>query len=182
MPFLTFPPVIRIACLFSVLASLCKELTIGSPLERRIALAEEALTIAKSSGVDATIIRVLSHISYPLMVPSLLGQSLDWSADALARAERVGDPVLMFFAADQRLTVAGRAGDIDEADRCLEIASSMAEQLDQPTLNWVNINQRAMRALIAGNVYRAEELATEALQIGTDGGEPDAFIFYGALL
>ena len=29
-------------------------------------------------------------------------------------------------------------------------------------------------------LIRAEQLATEALQIGTDGGQPDAFIVYGA--
>ena len=37
-----------------------------------------------------------------------------------------------------------------------------------------------MRAQIAGDTDRAEQLATEALQIGTDGGEPDAAIIFGA--
>ena len=36
------------------------------------------------------------------------------------------------------------------------------------------------RALIAGDTDRAEQLATEALQIGTDGGQPDAVIVFGA--
>ena len=67
-----------------------------------------------------------------------------------------------------------RAGDIDEMDRCLEIAGSLAEQLDQPTLNWVHSFTRAMRAQIAGDTDQAEQLATEALQIGTDSGQPDA--------
>ncbi len=39
-----------------------------------------------------------------------------------------------------------------------------------------------MRALIAGDPDRAEQLATEALQIGTDSGQPDAAIFFGAQL
>ena len=37
------------------------------------------------------------------------------------RAERVGDPVLLFWAAWRRAGAAARAGDIDEMDRCLEI-------------------------------------------------------------
>ena len=39
----------------------------------------------------------------------------------LSRAERVGDPVLLFWARHQRHIAAACAGDIDEVDRCLEI-------------------------------------------------------------
>ena len=45
-----------------VLAMLCQDLTYSSPLDRRIALAEEALAIAESSGHDAVIVRVLNLI------------------------------------------------------------------------------------------------------------------------
>ena len=65
-------------------------------------------------------------------------------------------------------------------DRCLEIKRPLVEQLNQPFLNWVHTLQLATRALIAGDADRAEQLATEALQIGTDGGQPDAFIVFGA--
>ena len=39
-----------------------------------------------------------------------------------------------------------------------------------------------MRAQIAGDTEQAEQLATEALQIGTDSGQPDAAVFFGAQL
>ena len=39
-----------------------------------------------------------------------------------------------------------------------------------------------MRAQIAGDTEQAEKLATEALQIGTDSGQPDAIFIYGAQL
>ena len=55
-----------------VLATLCSELAHGSPLERRQALADEAIAIAESSGDDATIVRVLNHLHVPLQVPALL--------------------------------------------------------------------------------------------------------------
>ena len=67
-------------------------------------------------------------------------------------------------------------------DRCLEIMESHAEQLDQPTLHWVHTYTRAGRAQIAGNTEQAEQLATEALQIGTDSGQPDATMFFGSQL
>ena len=68
-----------------VLATLCAELTLGSPLETRRALADEAITIAKASGDDAVMVRVLNHLYFPLRVPSLLEESLVWTADALMR-------------------------------------------------------------------------------------------------
>jgi class 3 adenylate cyclase/tetratricopeptide (TPR) repeat protein len=165
-----------------VLASLCAELTYGSSLERRQALADEAVAIAESSGDDAVMVRVINHVGYPLRVPPLLEQSLAWSADALLRAERLGDPVLLLWAASGRALAAGLAGDIDEMDRCLEIGGARAEQLDQPQLNWWRGYAFAMRAQIAGNTEAAEQLATEAFEVGTAGGQPDAALFFGAQL
>ena len=55
-----------------VLANLCSELTIGSPLDRRRSLAEEALAIAERAGDDAVTVRVLNHVLLPLAVPHLL--------------------------------------------------------------------------------------------------------------
>ncbi len=163
-----------------VLATLCAELAHGSPLERRQLLAHEALAIAESKGDDATIVRVLNHVSIPLQVPPLLEQALEWTADALVRAERVGDPVLLFWATQWRAEAAARAGDIDEMDRCIDIRGSLVAQLDQPTLNWIDTYTRAKRAQIAGDPDQAEQLATEAFQIGTDGGQPDATTIFRA--
>ena len=165
-----------------VLATLCSELAYGSTLERRQALAEAALDLADSSGDDATIVWVQNHIFDPLMVPSLLEQRRTLSADALARAERIGDPLLLSWAAEYACLAATSGGDIDEADRCLEIVGSLADQLDQPDLHWNVTYLRAARAMIAGDTDHAEQLATEALQIGTDSGQPDATIMFGAQL
>jgi ATP/maltotriose-dependent transcriptional regulator MalT len=165
-----------------VLASLCAELTYGSSLERRQALADGAVAIAESSSDDAVMVRVINHVGYPLRVPPLLEQSLAWSADALLRAERLGDPVLLLWAASGRALAAGLAGDIDEMDRCLEIGGARAEQLDQPQLNWWRGYAFAMRAQIAGNTEAAEQFATEAFEVGTASGQPDAALFFGAQL
>ena len=165
-----------------VLATLCSELSYGSTLERRKALADEALVIAESSGDDATIARVVNQVLFPLLVPSMFEQQLTWTADALARAERVGDPVLLFLMAHSRATAVFLAGDIDEMDRCIEIMCALAEKLDQPILSWTNTFHLAKRAQIAGDTELAEQLATKALQIGTDCGQPDAALFFGGQL
>ena len=125
------------------LANLCGELTWRTQLERRRALADEAIALAEASGGDVTMVRVLNHVTLPLLVPPLLDQSLERSARSLALAERVGDPALLFWAATMRHIVAACAYDIEELDRCFGIARSQAEQLDQPTLNWVQTFSRA---------------------------------------
>ena len=165
-----------------VLSTLCSELAYGSPLGRREVLADEALAIAESSGDDALIVRVLNNLFAPLLVPALHEQSLARTADSLVRAERVGDPVLLFFAVFWRAYVASAASDIDELDRCLGVIATLAERLEQPMLSWSDTAYRAARALIAGDSDRAEGLATEALEIGTDSGQPDATLFFGTHL
>jgi tetratricopeptide (TPR) repeat protein len=109
----------------------------------------------------------------------MLSEQINWTADALLRAERLGDPVLLFSAAEMRHIAAVLSADIDEADRCLEIMGSLAERLDQPALEWALAFTRAGRALIAGDPEHAEKLATDALRIATDSGEPDAVLVFG---
>ena len=164
-----------------VLATLCSELTYGSPLERRQALADEAIAIA-GSGDDSTMVWVLNHVFVPLCVPPLIEASRGRTTDALVRAEKTGDPVALFFAAGFRVCTAMHLGDMAEADRYMEVQSTRARQLDQPLLNWINTWIRAERAQIAGDTDQAERLVTEALQVGTDAGQPDVATFFGAQL
>jgi tetratricopeptide (TPR) repeat protein len=104
------------------------------------------------------------------------------SSDAVVRAQRIGDPFLLFFAAHWRVLAAHRAGDVEEMDRCLEVQRLSAEQLDQPMVNWAYTFDVAVRALVAGDTDRAEQLASEALEIGTEGSEPDAGVIFSAQL
>ncbi len=165
-----------------VLATLCSELAHGSSLELRQGLAEEAESIANQSGDDATCVRVLNHLYIPLQVPQLLQPALTRTSDALVRAERLGDPALLYWAAMWRYQTAARSGDIDEVDRCLDIQGAMVDQLGQPLFAWGHTFLRGQRAFIAGDTDRAEALANEALQIGTDSGQPDATLIYGTQL
>ena len=165
-----------------VLAALCSELTHGSSLERRQTLALEAEEIVNGSNDDTTCLRVLNHLYLPLQVPELLVPARARTTDALTRAERLGDPALLYWAAMWRYETAARSGDVDELDRCLEIHGAMSAQLGQPVFTWGHTFLQAQRAFIGGDTDRAEELATEALNIGTESGQPDAAIIYGTQL
>jgi class 3 adenylate cyclase/tetratricopeptide (TPR) repeat protein len=165
-----------------ILATLCSELAYGSSLERRRALADEAIAIAESSADDAIIVRVLNDVFVPLDVPSLNEELETWTARALTQAEGLNDPVLLFWAARSRSVVAESAGDLVELDRCIDAMTSLAEQLNEPTWKWISAYRRAVRAQIAGDCDRVESLANDALRIGTEGGQPDATSFWGAQL
>jgi class 3 adenylate cyclase/biotin operon repressor len=165
-----------------VLATLCSELALGTPLERRQALAEEALELAVESGDDAIIVRVLNSIHRALQVPVLLDQSLVRTADAVVRAERVGSAMARFLALHNRHLVSYIAGDIEEMDRCIASMGLVAEQLDQPMMHWAMSYAHATQALISGDTGRAEELVFQALQLGTDSGQPDTSVYFGVQL
>jgi len=165
-----------------VLGTLSSELAFGSTLERRRALADEALAIAEATGDDAIMVRTLNHMAFSLTLPSLLESSLQWTADALVRAERLGDPMQLYFAAMYRATAAIRANDIAEADRCYAIAGGLVRQLDLPPLRWEYAFHMSKRAQLAGDLAEAERLAGEAATIGASCGQPDAQTFFGVQL
>ena len=80
-----------------LLATMCSEAAFGTSLEHRLALAEQACTaLREAGGDDPTTVRVLNLISLPCRAPETLELSLLRSADALSRAERIGDPVLLY--------------------------------------------------------------------------------------
>jgi tetratricopeptide (TPR) repeat protein len=165
-----------------VLACLCSELTYGSDLDRRKALAEEAMAIARAFDDDATIVWVLNHVYVALCVPELIEESWSRTAEALTRSERVGDPLLQFFATGFRSCTATHFGDVDEAVRCLDAQASLAKQLNQPMLDWLIAWMRGGLAQINGSIDEAERLANAALELGTEAGQEDALSFFGPQL
>ena len=161
-----------------LLATLCLELTYGSSLEQRKQLADEALALAHASADPTVMVRVLNSVLFPLRVPELLDWSMKRSAEALQLAERLGDPVQLFWAAHGRNGTAAWAKDIDEMDRCAIIRNQCADRLDQPMFDWICCYMDCLRAQISGDIDTAWHLAEQAQTIATHVGEPDATTFF----
>jgi DNA-binding SARP family transcriptional activator len=164
-----------------LLATLCSELSFGPP-DQRLALADEARAMARRLGDPTTLVRVLNLFRTTLNVPSLHEQRISESAEALAIAETLGDPVHLVSAATMGHISAVQAGDFDRGARCMALEKTLSERLRQPVLIWNTTFHEAAYALLAGDPERAEELATLALQIGSDCGQPDATAYYGGQL
>jgi class 3 adenylate cyclase len=164
-----------------LLATLCCELTFG-PLDRRVALGAEAKAMAWRLGEPVTIAAVNNLCGVPLRVPALLGAQLADAIGALALVEPLGDPVGTFWAANQVVIEATRAGEFASAARCLATMQAVAEKLRQPMLAWTALFSEAGQAMVAGDAGRSEGLAAQALEVGTGSGQPDAFANYGTQL
>ena len=163
-----------------LLATLCSELALGTTLERRQKLADDARAVARRLGDPDTVIRTLNLVCDPLQVPSTLAERMVDAKEALELSELLGDPDLLFWTGACSRLAAVQAGDFEMARRCLTTMSGVTRRLRQPTLMWVTLFNGAADALLSGDPDRAEDLATAALEIGTESGQPDAFGFYGA--
>lgn len=161
-----------------LLATLCSEIAIGSPLEQRKRLADDARAMARRIGDPATLIPVLNHVSDPILVPSLRAEWVADTTEALALAETLGDPDALYQASANRRMTAVHTGDFEVADRCLETLRTLSERLRQPTLIWNCTFMDAGDAIHRGEHARAEHGGEVAFELGTESGQPDAFIFY----
>src|SRR6202022_4109395 len=90
--------------------------------------------------------------------------------------------VARFDAVWHRLAAATQSRDPALYRRCLATMTELAEQIGQPTLQWYSLLARSYHELVTGHAERAEQLATEALQVGTATGQPDALLTYGTPL
>jgi tetratricopeptide (TPR) repeat protein len=151
-----------------LLASLHRELLFAQPRERCGELALEALEIAQESHEDAAIAAVINRVSLP--TPLMFERSLELSAEAVVRAERTGDPVLLFWASLRRAKIAATAADLEELDRCLARSGRLAARLCQPVLSFACTMERSGRALLVGDADLAERLVAEALGFADERG------------
>jgi DNA-binding SARP family transcriptional activator/tetratricopeptide (TPR) repeat protein len=163
-----------------LLATLCAELTFRSPLEHRLALANEAKAMARRLGDRATFLDVVCSCSGAVWFPSTLATELADHSEAIAAARDLDDPVGLLRAASLGYALAARAGQFVLAEERLAIARAMAKKLGEPSLVWLATCGDASYALLRGDTEEAEQLATAAFEMGVASGQPDAFAFYGA--
>jgi tetratricopeptide (TPR) repeat protein len=166
-----------------LLATLAAELSFSpADRERRVALSDQALALARRLDHPAALSRVLSLRFVTLWMPETLGERLANSDENVAAARRTGDPVAEFHAVHWRAAALVEAGRLSDAWRDVEHEASLAERLGQPTMQWLATYDRANLEVIAGRLAEAEQHAQEALQIATASAQPDALSFFTSQL
>jgi tetratricopeptide (TPR) repeat protein len=165
-----------------LLATLSAELTFAADHERRLALADEAVAVARRTGDRLALLETLTRPYLALAIPQALDLRVARTREAVRLAEAANDPVAAFWAIHYAAMDSLEAADADEMDRRLDRACALARRLGQPFLVWADLRHRSLRALLKGDAQEAERLATEAFQVGSEAGEPDAAVMFGSQL
>ena len=150
-----------------LLATLGLELAWENDAERRLALSEEALRVARSLNDPGTLAHVLLARDYTIMDPANSEERLEATSELLTVADALGDPVLASQALGLRFKAAIELARVDEAERCSARNSVLVADLGQPMLSWMAKHHQATlhvlhcAADVEERVSAAREVAPE---------------------
>ncbi|WP_285499466.1 AAA family ATPase [Actinokineospora sp. NBRC 105648] len=163
-------------------ATLAIELPGPGHAERRERLADEAVRGARELGDPEVLGRVLALRFEATWAPATHHRRLADSAELLDLATASADRRLRFLAARLRSLACWESGRVAESDEHLAAECRIADEIGEPYLRWVATLSRGGRLQASSRHAEAEDLAGEALRLGSDAGEPDAVLAYGAQL
>jgi class 3 adenylate cyclase/tetratricopeptide (TPR) repeat protein len=163
-----------------LLANLATEVSFSDERASVRPLAAQAEAMARRLGDDAALLHVLNVTFLARCLPDAYDHIQATSAEAMVLAERIGDPVGGAWAAINRVYALAMALDGAGIDAALAAAAVAADEVGQPYLQWHVTYLSATHVLRAGDVDRAEVLATKAFELGSESGQPEAFAAYGA--
>ena len=156
---------------------LAVELVYEPDPSRRLALADEALAMARAEGDPYTIAAVLSSRPVVTLSHTTIDQRREESTELFALSEEIGDPGLRYYARTfayfwhvQNTDVAGARAVVREADQ-------IARTVGQPEFRWIVSCFDGALARLGGDLERAQSHLEEALAIGTDAGIRDTQVF-----
>jgi tetratricopeptide (TPR) repeat protein len=136
--------------------------------ERRVALAKEALRIARRSGDLATLASAIEGHFIAAEGPDhhLSGEGIAVGAELIRLGEQIGDKERVFAARDHRLHCLWAVCDRPAVEVELETLAALGDELRQPAQQWHAGTGRTMLALMEGRFEEAERLISETLALG----------------
>ena len=165
-----------------LLATLSGELEYSSPLEERMALIEEALTIARGLDDPATLAAVDNRFTMSFAVPQTAEARRAAATESLAIAADLGDLTIAFWAGVGAFQAALATGAADDARAALDQLTAAAAQTSRPSFRWLAGNLACSLLTGEGDTAGLEALAAENFAVGDEAGEPDAFDYLGMSL
>lgn len=162
-----------------LLAGLAAHLFFTPDLRHRLALSDEALSIARHSGDDVEVAKVLAARLICLWHPTLLDERLAAATELADLARELGDEELELQGRLFRVMSLYACGDMARAHEDLTGARQLAMRLRQPYFQWLASAIGATPALLQGPAI-AEAAMAETLELG--GDNPDAGILHAAQL
>jgi len=136
--------------------------------ERRAALGEEALRIARRSGDPATLAAAVEghYIAVEGPQEHLRGDGIAVGNELISLGEQIGDKEKVFAGYDHGLHCVWALADRAGVDVRVQALGELADELRQPPHHWDVGTTRAMVALMEGRFEDAERLIADTLVIG----------------
>jgi eukaryotic-like serine/threonine-protein kinase len=163
-----------------LLARLAAELFFTDEVERRVALSQDAIEMARRLGDPGSLLVALYSRYWAACGPETLDERLTNAAEMVRLASEVGDREMTFLGHHVRLKCLLELCDIEPVDRELDAMIVLAEELRQPFYRWRTTCLRAMRAILDARFDEAERLAVEAYEIGRGSDQEIAGVVYEA--
>ncbi|MBV8979981.1 MAG: AAA family ATPase [Acidimicrobiia bacterium] len=161
-----------------LLAVLALEMSWHDPDQRRFAISDEAVAMARRLGDDPTLLQVWTTRQLSASVGHTVRELVDEDEDVLALADRVGDPFSQMLASTWATMHAMEVGDFARADRYLARMAQLTEDVGTPVFQWMNATYRCTRMMVSRPGDEVEAAALAAFQIGSDSGQPDALTWF----
>jgi DNA-binding SARP family transcriptional activator len=161
-----------------LLARLALELYYSGEPDRRLALSEEAVELARQLDDPRTLATCLDARHYALWRPETVDERLQVAAELRQVAEQTCDPQLELEGAGWTVVDLLELGDVPGADVQIAAAIKLAEALQTPIWLWWTSLLRCTRAQLAGAFDEAERLAERTLEIGRQGQAENALNAY----
>jgi DNA-binding NarL/FixJ family response regulator len=168
-----------------VLAGLARALVSSPQAQRRLALSEDAVRMARRLGEPATLAAVLfgRHLAiWGSERAEVAGERLAIATEAVSLAEQIGDRAMALRGRGLRRIDLIELGDLAGYDADLAAAERTAEELRQLRYRWQLPLAHATRALLAGRFTQAEELIEQGLAAGRRAGDQAVGNYYTGVI
>jgi tetratricopeptide (TPR) repeat protein len=163
-----------------LLGQLASELTFSGQHERRLALADDAVAMARSFGDAVLLGDVLVTTGYACNSSDRWEQLVDRTAESTRLADANGDPaqrvVARVFLSSALLT----AGRLDESSQVTRDMGAIAEAEGSPLIRWIALSNHIRVPALAGRLDEAEEVNDRALALSRELDQHDGEMWWAA--
>lgn len=164
-----------------VTARLSVALSLSASDERRLALSEEALAMARAAGDRAVLAYALSAHCDAIAGPAHTERRLQDATEIVDLAVAIGDRATELLGRRLRLVALLELGDSPAVDAEIEAYARLAAVIRQPLYTWYVPLWRGMRALARGELAACGRLVEEAAGVGATAHSDNAAVLCDAL-